>query len=417
MSVYLVDTVFGMFILDANGEVLDELIVYPDVDLATSHRMDINEERIAETMKHVVETLSRLQPKEVVVEDTRLARILSVMSIPTRVDESSKTIFWFRGMLRDYLVNHGKIESEAALFAFLREVALRLARLVISIESGRMDLLIKQAIDAIDEIDKCVNLVTMRTREWYSMYYPSLSRLIEEHSLFVELVKQGYTKTTLTQEVLVERGLSQSTANTIMNALANDVGAALQDRDLEPIRAIATAVQHLYEARNELERYVEVTMGTTAPNITALVGPIVGARLISLAGSLMDLARLPSSTVQVLGAERALFRSFKTGTGPPKHGVIFQVPEIYTAPYWQRGKIARALAGKLSLAAKIDVFTARNSGDVIKAGFQRRVEEIRRQNQQPPPQTPRGAAHTRRSQGTKGKQEHAKEDRRRNRRK
>jgi len=129
-------------------------------------------------------------------------------------------------------------------------------------------------------------------------------------------------------------------------------------------------------------------MDSVAPNITALVGPMVGARLISLAGSLKELAKKPSSTVQIYGAEKALFRSLKTGTDPPKHGIIYQVPEVHSAPFWQRGKIARALAGKIAIAARIDAYSKRNIGSDLKKKFLERVGEIQRQNAEEPPPRP-----------------------------
>jgi nucleolar protein 56 len=103
---------------------------------------------------------------------------------------------------------------------------------------------------------------------------------------------------------------------------------------------------------------------------------------------LKDLARKPSSTVQVFGAEKALFRSLKTGADPPKHGIIYQVPEVHTAPYWQRGKIARALAGKISIAARIDAYSKRDAGESLRQKFLERTEEIKRQNPEAPPPKP-----------------------------
>lgn len=129
-------------------------------------------------------------------------------------------------------------------------------------------------------------------------------------------------------------------------------------------------------------------MGDVAPNIGALAGPMIGARLISLAGSLKELARKPSSTIQVFGAEKALFRSLKTGADPPKHGIIYRVPEVTNAPFWQRGKIARSLAGKLSIAARIDAYSDRDAGSNLREQFISRVEEIRKQNPEPPPPKP-----------------------------
>jgi nucleolar protein 56 len=125
-------------------------------------------------------------------------------------------------------------------------------------------------------------------------------------------------------------------------------------------------------------------MKEVAPNVTALVGPLLGARLLSLAGSLEELAKLPASTVQVLGAEKALFRALRTGGKPPKHGVIFQFAEIRRAPKWQRGKIARALATKLAIAAKVDFFTGRYIGDELKKRLYERIEEIKKLYPKPP---------------------------------
>ncbi len=102
-----------------------------------------------------------------------------------------------------------------------------------------------------------------------------------------------------------------------------------------------------------------------------------------------ELARKPSSTIQVFGAEKALFRSLKTGADPPKHGIIYRIPEVNTAPFWQRGKIARSLAGKLSIAARIDAYSDRDVGDSLREQFLTRVEEIRRQNPEAPPPKPK----------------------------
>jgi rRNA biogenesis protein Nop56/Nop58 len=121
-----------------------------------------------------------------------------------------------------------------------------------------------------------------------------------------------------------------------------------------------------------------------APIVTELVGPLLAARLISLAGSLEELATMPASTIQVLGAEKALFRALRTGGRPPKHGIIFQYPDIFRAPRWQRGKIARALASKLAIAAKVDAFSGRFIGDRLREELQQRIAEIKKVYAAPP---------------------------------
>lgn len=126
-------------------------------------------------------------------------------------------------------------------------------------------------------------------------------------------------------------------------------------------------------------------MREVAPNVTELVGPTLGARLLSLAGSLEELSKMPASTIQVLGAEKALFRALKSGSRPPKHGIIFQYPAIHVSPRWQRGKIARALAAKLAIASRIDAYSGRFVGTQLVEQVNKRIEEIKTKYAQPPP--------------------------------
>jgi nucleolar protein 56 len=130
---------------------------------------------------------------------------------------------------------------------------------------------------------------------------------------------------------------------------------------------------------------MDSTMDEVAPNIKALAGSLLGARLIALTGGLINLAKMPASTVQVLGAEKALFRSLKTGARPPKHGIIFQHTIIHDGKRWQRGKMARALAGKLAIAARSDAFSGKYIGDDLKANFERRIKEIQEKYEEAPP--------------------------------
>ncbi|MCK4634002.1 C/D box methylation guide ribonucleoprotein complex aNOP56 subunit, partial [Candidatus Bathyarchaeota archaeon] len=144
-------------------------------------------------------------------------------------------------------------------------------------------------------------------------------------------------------------------------------------------------ILEMYSLRYTLQTYADSTVGEVAPNIQALVGSLLAARLIALAGGLERLAKMPSSTIQVLGAEKALFRALKTGAKPPKHGVIFQDTLIHSSKKWQRGKISRALAGKLAIAARVDAFSGRFIGDSLKEDLKKRVDEIKEKYQKPPP--------------------------------
>jgi nucleolar protein 56 len=164
------------------------------------------------------------------------------------------------------------------------------------------------------------------------------------------------------------------------------MGADIAETDLAQIQALSKSVLDLYELRKGMENFLDKTMDEVAPNTKAMVGSLLGARLIAVAGSLQNLAMRPASTIQVLGAEKALFRSLKTGARPPKHGLIFQHTLLHDAKKWQRGKIARALAGKLAIAVRADAFGGgRYVGDRLKADLDRRIEEIRQKYKEPPP--------------------------------
>jgi len=221
-------------------------------------------------------------------------------------------------------------------------------------------------------------------REWYGLHFPELDELVEEHEDYLKIVSKIGRRSRITEEALGEIGIKGELASKIVSAAANSMGAELAEFDLEAIRLISDMGLQLYSVRRSLEKYIDEAMYEVAPNIRALVGSLLGARLISLAGGLSKLARLPASTIQVLGAEKALFRALKYGAKPPKHGVIFQHPLIHRSPKWQRGKIARALAAKLAIAARIDAFTGEYRADELREDLEKRVEEIKALYPTPP---------------------------------
>jgi len=389
MPVYLALTAFGAFVLDTNGTVIAEYLTYPDVDVAASEISTANEGKPTPSLRQAIKELEGSDSDTVVVESSATARAISTLTkMSVQVEQSSPAVKWFRSGLEKHLLDTRRVESEDKAASFKRAVALILAKSNVSTASEARDLLVKHAIDAIGEIDKSINVAVMRLREWYSLHHSSLSKSVEDQEQFVRVVIACKGRNQVDEDRLRSAGLPDSLIQSVIDGLNEDVGADFQEADLMIVSRLAETIQGLYKLRKELEDYVTSVMHTVAPNMTILVGPMVGARLISLAGSLKDLASRPSSTVQVYGAERALFRSLKTGTDPPKHGIIYQVPEIYSAPYWQRGKIARALAGKLAIAAKIDAYSGRDAGEELRNTFEKRVEEIRKQNPVAPQRAP-----------------------------
>ena len=381
---YLTVSAFGAFVLNQQNEVIARQVIYPDEAVAVSNLLAISEGKSTDLIRSVVSDIVRLGTTEVFVEDQMLARALTQFeNIVVKVADDG-VIKWFRENLGEYLRQLSIVRSQEEISSFRYAVAIRLSKAKLSAASGEKDLLAKNAIDAIDEVDKAINVLVMRAREWYSIHHPTLSELVQDQDQFAQILMFCSGKTSMTKECLERAGVQEDIRDQVLKAVAGDIGADMREIDLGIIQSLARTIDGLHNTRREIESYVTTVMQKIAPNMTALAGPLIGARLISLAGSLKELARKPSSTIQVYGAEKALFRSLKTGADPPKHGIIYRVAEVNGAPYWQRGKIARALAGKLSIAARIDAYAERNMGDSLRESFLSRVEEIRKQNPEAP---------------------------------
>lgn len=192
------------------------------------------------------------------------------------------------------------------------------------------DQLIIQTISNINELDRATNMFIKRLREWHSLYFPELSQKTVSNEKFLASLNQKKTK--------------------------ESMGAELSQDHLKEIELLAKEIESLYLLRKNHEEYLQKVMHTYCPNILELAGVTIGAKLIELAKGLKNLALLPASTIQLLGAEKALFRHIKTGSRSPKHGVIIHHPLVQNANKDQRGKAARILADKLSLCSRLDYF-------------------------------------------------------------
>jgi len=265
----------------------------------------------------------------------------------------------------------------------VKEVVDKLVTIQLKEAVARRDVMIVHAVHILEDLDKQINMFYTRCREWFGVNFPELAELVDDLEDYMRIVAEFGSRRNMTEERLRPM-VGAKKAREIMERARVSVGADLSPEDEERVREVAREGLRLIELRREQERYIEELMSAEAPNLAAIAGPILGARLISMAGGLEKLARLPASTIQVLGAEKALFRFFRTGRGAPKHGVIFQHPYIHGSPKWQRGKIARLLAAKIALAARIDYFSREDRGAELRKALEERLAEIRRKYAQPP---------------------------------
>lgn len=220
-------------------------------------------------------------------------------------------------------------------------------------ESVTRDILIIKTINAIDGTQKSISTTAKSLRDWYELHNPEFSRGIESHEKFVDLILKKSRR-----ELLKETGVSEE----------DSMGAELSKEDLEPILKLADEIRSLFGLKTQHEKYLEKIMRGLCPNITAVAGSLIGAKLIAHAGSLLSLVKMPASTIQLLGAERALFRHIRTGSRCPKYGLIFNHPLVSRAT--NKGKAARMLADKISIASRVDYFKGKFIGDKLKEGLE-----------------------------------------------
>ncbi|HJX05207.1 MAG TPA: hypothetical protein VJ461_00685 [Candidatus Nanoarchaeia archaeon] len=232
----------------------------------------------------------------------------------------------------------------------LRRKNLELAKKGVK-ESVNPDLFIINAINNVEELAKTANTLTKRLREWYALYFPELEKKVADNEAFVRLVLKA-DKKTLLKEAKEPK-------------VKDEMGCELAEQDLEPILSLAIIITSLLKEKEMLEEYLEKTMKAYCPNFTLIAGAHIGAKLLNEAGSLKRLAMMRSSTIQLLGAEKALFRHIRTGARPPKYGYLLQHQLVQKAKKQEKGKAARALADKLFLAVRVDYFKGKFIADQL----------------------------------------------------
>lgn len=267
--------------------------------------------------------------------------------------------------------------------AVLHQAALLRVRKQLSQSHAEADRILAQEVRAIDDLVRTANLLVERLREWYALHAPEATRMVTDAETLAKLVAEKGDRTAV------------MTAIDQAKMAESSLGSDLDPADLRVLQGFAVALAAVHDSWHALEARVSDAMTTVAPNLAAITGPVIGARLIALSGGLNRLATWPSGTVQLLGAETALFRHIKEGTKPPKHGILFQHPSVHLAPAWQRGPIARVLALAAAKAAKADAFTKNDLRPLLTADVKKGIERIQRERPRPPQRKTWGGPPTR----------------------
>jgi nucleolar protein 56 len=381
MVAHISECVLGVFAFDENKKLLAYKLFPLDVAAIAGRLISIQMEMPTQEHRELIAELIKKRHKKFLLESDGLASKLQdefkqgkfETLMPNKAGEV------LRSSLNEVAAQIGVEEVDK----LVHDVNLLLTREKLRKEAAQRDKLIIQAINMLDELDKSINTVNGRIREWYSLHFPELNKLVISHETYLKLILSLGTRKNFTFESIKSIGLSDKEASEISHAAENSLGAPFDELDIKAIRNCAQEVLDLTEVREKVAEYIDGLMAQVAPNLRAVIGGSIGARLISLAGGLEDLSKLPASTIQVLGAEKALFRALRTKAKPPKHGVIYQYPDIRGSPKWQRGKIARAIAGKIAIAARVDAMSGEYVGDKLAADLKARIAEIQTRYQKP----------------------------------
>ncbi|ORY05988.1 Nop-domain-containing protein [Basidiobolus meristosporus CBS 931.73] len=238
-----------------------------------------------------------------------------------------------------------------------------LSRYKLKFSPDKVDTMIVQAIALLDDLDKELNTYAMRAKEWYGWHFPEMAKIIVDNLAFARVVKAMGFRTNASKTDL-STILPEELEKELKDAAEISMGTEISDEDIMNITHLCEQVISITEYRTQLYEYLKNRMVAIAPNLTTLVGELVGARLIAHAGSLMNLAKHPASTVQILGAEKALFRALKTKHDTPKYGLIYHASLIGQAGPKMKGKIARMLATKAAISIRVDALGDKDTPEV-----------------------------------------------------
>lgn len=256
--------------------------------------------------------------------------------------------------------------------------------------SQEEDKLLIQAINSVDDIDESISKLVERIRDWYTIYFPEMDT-ISNNETYIKLIAESENR----EDIL------ENFNEHFAEEIEESTGADIEEDDLLMLKSFAESIYSLQKSRRELETYIDSKMEVIAPNLRDLLGSTLGAKLIAHIGSIKRLATYPASVIQIMGAEKAIFRHLKTGERPPKHGLIFQHPSVRGAKWWNRGKIARNLALKITLAVRKDVFSGEYDPSIAE-DYLKKVEQIEKENPFPK-KTSQKRAKERKAEKDKGK--------------
>lgn len=366
----------ALFKVDGEKRQLKALLQFKSTTdaLATTTRV-VNGELAKPVRKFLRKNLVEKEiTEELVVADSKLAKaIKETLSIPCiHGDETLATFRALRANIEELLQ---EVSTEQ-----LKQTSLGLAhnlnRYKLKFSPDKVDMMVVQAVALLEDLDKEINKYAMRAREWYGWHFPELAKIVNDNLLYAKIVLAAKTRFNV-RDTDFSDFLEEELEQKVKDAAMVSMGTEIAEEDIENICRLCSEVVAASKYRETLSAYLSSRMQTIAPNLTTMVGEQIGARLIQKAGSLLSLAKYPSSTVQILGAEKALFRALKQRQATPKYGILYNAQVVTKAAAPNKGTMSRVLAAKTSLSARIDSFGEGDNAPALE--YRSKVEERLRQ--------------------------------------
>jgi len=339
---------------------LKNFVKWDNAASAVSEATAIGEGRVTPMLQSLLSVLEKEDKPKLVVADVKLASSISQIPKTVIVPVSSQATLSITRAVREHISSLVPDLAPTTLATTNLGLAHSLSRHQLKFSADKVDVMIIQAISLLDDLDKELNTYAMRVKEWYGWHFPEMAKIINDNVAYARVViKLGMRSNASTADL--SDILPEEIEGAVKMAAEISMGTEISTEDLETIESLADQVVDLTEFRVTLSSYLSARMQAIAPNLTAVVGELVGARLIAHAGSLVSLSKNPASTIQILGAEKALFRALKTKHDTPKYGLIYHASLIGQASGKNKGKMSRMLAAKAALSLRIDAQEGRDA--------------------------------------------------------
>ena len=384
MKCFVIDTLLGIYALDEGETVINFIDFSKNENKAIDFFNGLKEKIISKEYEQFLQELSSSGFDVLIFDNEALATITNqTLGLKATYTLENLEFRNFRMNLKEQLKKIGQFQEFKDISFQFKRVQEVLIKANIREAGGKEDLIIIQVIESLEILKKSISLFASRLKEWYGLYFPELTdKLIEDNVILAKMVdKLGYRDNYTIENIKQYFNLTDKRTEKLQGLAARSMGA---DLDLSIIKQYAQQIIDLDAFREVLEDHLEELMTQAAPNLTTLIGSLIGAKLIAKAGSLKNLAYMPASRIQLLGAEKALYRFLKTGEKRPKHGLIFQWNLIRGSKAYIRGKISRLISGKIGIASKVDYFKGEFIGDTLATEIEEKIKDIEKKYSKPP---------------------------------